>query len=390
MYCIECGSKMPGEASFCIECGTQVVTVEQEETAAAGVSPVAAPVYEQVVQQEQAAPRKMSPLMWILPSTSLVAGLAIIGVTLVYQAGVNSEVEETRLLAEEYALDGDYAKAELLLEDALEKRPNHRTIQMDLKWLQQAKEVDQHLADAKTQIAGQQYEQALATLKEAEQKASFGGTLGKSLMLEIEAEKIGATVAGVDDSLQTPAGGDFPLPEVPAGDGVQIPDVSGITDDVSQALVDATIAEATSLMEQGRYDEALDALDATLYYEPDNRELLALWDQIMAEQGYGPQGVDIASGEQPLEVLSSEVTFVGYGGFEIKGTVQNISDRTVEGIFLYFTLANDDGSFSEEMSTYVDPYALQPGETGTFEYFYYAEDQTKLNITVTESEWYEY
>lgn len=90
----------------------------------------------------------------------------------VYEAYIDRRVEQTRIRAEELALQGNFDQAERLVNQALSKRPLHKTLQADLACIKEGREVRQKLNEAWEKSGQQQFNQALSLADQAEEIVS--------------------------------------------------------------------------------------------------------------------------------------------------------------------------------------------------------------------------
>jgi tetratricopeptide (TPR) repeat protein len=400
VFCTQCGTKIPDSSRYCTACGAAVLDASGKPVAAMSAmssGPTARNSYAASAPDQV----KLRPVMWVMPLTSFVVALLIIGGTYLYQVSVDDDVERSRKIAENYVLKGEMQKAEILLKSALEKRPNHKTIQADLHWIDLVQGVEKLMQTAQEQTQGKDYAKALATLEQAEKQAgSFAGELGDSLRRRITDQKHAVTVAQVKAELDGKQTLEELAPLLTKVADLNLPEAKQAAAEVRKRMAEVALAQAKTLVDQKQFDSALTLINKALGYDASNEQLLAYKEQIasqqtafeQAEQQRLEQAMIAAAREEEanrtkaVQVVSVEGQAGEYGDYIITGQVKNSGTRPVSDVYVTFTLTNANGD-REELSTYVSPYTLQPGETGTFDYTYYLLDESDLKVEVTDVTW---
>lgn len=422
MFCSNCGTKLQEDSKFCNRCGASVSPVEpvaqteivewekpgrspvamSAETEIAAAYEIGTPMSAVAVSGVPVARRRIGLFVWLLPTVSLIVAAVLIGAVYLYQMNINRQVDRLLQEGEKLALEGKLAEGKAVIEDAIEKRPDHRILLADRALLTDAISLQSRLSGTDGQLKNKKYEDALKEVDKL--KSELAARSGPVY------EKLAASAANMEERIvvaQVNAGAAVKKTVeelVPLLNNVKAykgEDAQKSMKQIKQKIVDISYEEASAQLKEKQFAEAMSTIEEALKYDEANQKLIALKTEVEkqkktfedAENSRIQQAIEAAAQEdtknrtQAVKLISINAYTDADGYFNVEGTVKNTATRSISDVVIYIDILDADKNIVDQATVYVTPNELDTGETGTF-YDYYYNLGSMDTVSVTRTEWH--
>jgi tetratricopeptide (TPR) repeat protein len=320
--------------------------------------------------------------VWLLPVTTSILVIGSLAGYYLYDAYTARKVEEWRNDAETLALEGNYGDSRLLLEQALDKRPNHKTLQKDLDWVKQGEYIRQQIQDAEEQLKQQQFQKAISIIEKAELITQHSsGLFYEKLGKQLSAQKMLITVAQIKNEIpykKTIEELGLLLGKL---SGFQSPEAEAATGEIGNQIGEIAYGQANDLLAKKQFSSALAIVEQALQYNPEDNKLLSFKNTIeqqkqsfeQAERQRIEQAMAFEAKEtakdrtRSVEVVNIRQWVSNSGDFHLSGEVRNIGSHPIKMIQIHYDVYDSNGQKLVSGQTYAYPNYLGSGETGRFE-----------------------
>ncbi|QGH34356.1 zinc ribbon domain-containing protein [Gracilibacillus salitolerans] len=381
-FCPHCGGHVEAIETFCVSCGKRLPEDINQRT----------------------LPVKPSKKWWLLPIISLILAGGMIG-SIFFVTNYQSEkalafYEE----ATEMALIGDYEQAITLLEQALDYKENFPAAEEVIAFLNVATEVQHNFEQIDTLNEQSKFVESFNVIRESEDDLQkFNGDLTDQLLEQ--------NIAMKNQTLLKQA--TYKLNNNPTTDELKalIWEIEDITHDkatelqeeVHQKLVSMTYQEATTLLEEFQFSQALRVIEDTLKAVESSEQLESLKTTVnkektafeSAQEQRIEQALSAFEEEQELneshaiELIDIQVQ-KEKDNWIITGQLKSVATVPIHSILVSYSVHDKDEDTLVENDVYVFPETLYPNEVGNFEFTHFDvdTDYERLTPKVEEITWY--
>ncbi|WP_338833967.1 hypothetical protein MHLNE_03430 [Moorella humiferrea] len=392
MFCQYCGNKIKDGAIFCDRCGHKLALSKDEQ------------LNSQVKQEESLEstttelkiPAK-SKSIWLLPLVTAVVVAFVLSGYYIYEKNISRLVEQKRMQAEDLALNGELDKAEKLISDALKRRPLHKTLQADLAYVREGKDIQSKLKEAWENAKKQQFNQALSLIEQTEKKV-YGkeGDFYKYLSQQINDKKSAVNIMQVKQEMNNKNSIEELAALLTKISSFKVKEAQDVAEVIKSKICQLIYAKANELLKKKDFNGALALVKQGLDYDSENKQLLSFQQTIeqqkaafeQKEQMVLEQALLAAAREeainrtQAVEVVQCNGSVTDQGDFRVWGTVRNVATRPIYMVEIYYTIFDSNGNALTTDSTYVYPNYLNPQDQGNFDstiYGLWQGNQVKIN-----------
>ncbi|WML46706.1 FxLYD domain-containing protein [Neobacillus sp. PS3-34] len=422
MYCHKCGTKAAeADAQFCAKCGTELavgqiampanedLTVDKiehndNETINDSINH-SIPSETTTAQQHRASKRieGQSSLLWpiAIPIISLIiAGGASWGYYS-HQKHINQEVVGLKEKAEEVALKGKYKEALLPLKEAQNLRPDYEILNEDKTRIENAIKLNKSLDSISDSLKTQQFDTAdkqITSFKDSLKKLE--GPLFTPFHKLIDEKSTTLAVAKIKMEINDLSTVEKLAEKLTALSSIQSAEKDEVQKLILAKIVDVSTKGAEAQLTKKQFTDAISTIDKGLEYSSKDTKLLSFKDRIQKEQTAFEKAEEQRL-EQAMEVAAQEdltnrtaavnveniyTSLDEYGDIHVTGEVKNTATKPISAITIYYDVYDLDGNFIGSDSTYVSPYYLEVGETGSFDDTYYGVYKD-ASVQVTQVTW---
>ncbi|MEW4368334.1 FxLYD domain-containing protein [Paenibacillus kandeliae] len=341
-------------------------------------------------------------LPWIVPVILLIAAAICVNAWYQHQQQINRQVVAFHQQAQQLALQGKYEDSEQQLQSALTLRPDHKALSSDLTIVQTAHRIHDKLQAVASKLKQNQLtpaEKSLTTLqKTLDQRKESIFTREKKLAARNQDLLAVLKVKQELDGLDTVEALAYKLDEVERLDSNEADEVKTL---IVNKIVNLSLKNAENQLQKNDFTSATATVKLGLQYDEDNDKLKSLQQRIQSQQQAFEQAEQqrIERAEQQAEqedlnnrtaaVEPSDVTAVlnEYGDIEISGSVENVATRPIYSVDVEYSAYDANGNYLFSSSAVVEPYYLQPGESGTYSSYEYGWYE-QVTIQVDHITWY--
>ncbi|KYH30569.1 FxLYD domain-containing protein [Neomoorella mulderi] len=397
MFCQYCGNKIKDGSIFCDCCGHKLASTK--DTISLGQQLCGQVKQEKSLEStttELKTPAK-SKSIWLLPLvTAIVVAVALSGYY-IYEKNISRLVEQKRMQAEDLALNGELDTAEKLISDALKRRPLHKTLQADLAYVREGKDIQSKLNEAWENAKKQQFNQALSLIEQTEKKV-YGkeGDFYKYLSQQINDKKSAVNIMQVKQEMNNKNSIEELAALLTKISSFNVKEAQDVAEVIKSKICQLIYAKANELLKKKDFNGALALVKQGLDYDSENKQLLSFQQTIeqqkaafeQKEQMVLEQALLAAAREeainrtQAVEVVQCNGSVTDQGDFRVWGTVRNVATRRIYMVEIYYTIFDSNGNALTTDSTYVYPNYLNPQDQGNFDstiYGVWQGNQVKIN-----------
>ncbi|RJE88564.1 hypothetical protein D3P07_11250 [Paenibacillus sp. 1011MAR3C5] len=413
MYCHHCVRSYAEDARYCSQCGRRlhshriIETANWEEALSEGAASLE--LAGEVVITGRSMPNAVQGkrgLGWPIPLA--LAGLAFVVTMAVilyyqYEKGVNETVLRLQSEARTAALSGEYIVALEKLEDALEARPAFKALAADVEIIQHVLELERMTEQIETRLSVGMIDEAESGLNRL--KTEFGGhkepiydklrekldELNMKLTLQKLTKEYEAltTVKELGEMLNVV-------------NGLIGEEAAELRQQIIVSIQDITAREVDQLLARKNFTGATAAVNRSLAWAREDKELLALLNKIKEEQSryerLEQQRIeqamqraaeeDLINRTSAVEVVSVEKTLDEFGDLTIEGTLKNIATRAIYSVVVEVIVQSKDGAVLSRGKATVTPEYIEAGEQMTFTTTVYGIYSDETTVVVDKAEWY--
>ncbi|REK74913.1 FxLYD domain-containing protein [Paenibacillus paeoniae] len=414
MYCHHCVRSYTEDAKYCSQCGRRLYShriieaVHWEEALSEGAASLelageAAVISGQSVPTEGESKRGLT---WPLPiGLVLLAFLVTTSVFLYYhyEKNVNETVLRLQSEARTAALSGEYIVALEKLEDALEARPKFNALAADVEIIGHVLELERMIAQIGTRLSVGMTDEAEAGLNRL--KTEFGGhkePIYDKLREKLDELNMKLTLLKLTKEYEALTTVKELGEMLNVVNGLIGEEAAELRQQIVGSIRDITAREIEQLLVRKNYTGAISAVNRSLAWAREDKELLGLLKKIKDEQAryerLEQQRIeqamqraaeeDLINRTAAVEVISLEKTLDEFGDLTIEGTLKNIATRAIYSVAVEVIVQSKDGDVLSRGKATVTPEYIESGELMTFTttvYGIYSED---TNIVVDKAEWY--
>lgn len=319
---------------------------------------------------------------WLFPVITSFLVIGSLGGYYLYESYTDRQVENLRDDAETLALQGKFGESKTLLEQALNKRPNHKTLQKDLDWVKQGEYIQQQIQDAQDQSKQQQFQKAIAIIEKAESITRTNpGLFYEKLGKQLAAEKTAVTVAQIKSEIKDKKTIEELGLLLGKLNGFQTPEAAAAADEICTQIGEIAYGDANDLLTKKQFTSALSIIEQALQYNPEDEKLLSFKNTIeqqkqsfeqaerqRIEQAMAYEAKETAKDRtRSVEVVNVRNWVTNAGDFHLAGDVRNIGSRPIKMVQIHYDVYGSNGQKLASGQTYVYPNYLGRGETGRFE-----------------------
>ncbi len=381
-FCPNCGSQVEIMETFCVSCGKRLP--------------------EDINKRK--LPEKPSKKWWLLPTVSLILASCIIGSTYFITNYQSNKALNYYDEAAEMALIGDYQQAINLLERALDYKENFPAAEEVIAFLNVAMEVEEDIKQVETLNEQRKFAESFNIIRNSEADLQkFSGDLTDQLMEENLATKNQTLLKQATYKLNndpTTAELKALLWEV---EDITHEQADELHEEVHQKLVSMTYQEATALLEDFQFSQALHVIEDTLKVVESSEQLDSLKTTInkektafeSAQEQRIEQALSAFEEEQELneshaiELIDIQIQ-EEKDNWVITGQLKSVATVPIHSILVSYSIRDKDDNTVLENDVYVFPETLYPDEEGNFEFTHYDvnTDYERLTPKVEEVTWY--
>lgn len=407
MYCNQCGRRLElqGEGDW--------PGLGMEEAAASAESVAAAPAVYRGLEAERKRGERTKRSRTeerggrlaaaLLPVIVLFLSAGGVFAYYIYESGINNDVRQLHVKAQQEGLDGHYQEALRLLELASAKRPEYGALLDDAAAVREAIKAEEELRAVNGLIGKRSFGDAQLRLEQLRSKLHLRSEplFGKlNEQLETASVSLAVEQAAVQlESLHT-------LDELVA----KWQEVKGMTGEqaerlqakLSEKIVTVSGEEASRLLEKKRFSDAIAAVEAGLERDPGNKALTSLKQQIAvakekfeeAEQRRIEDAMQMAAAEDlrnhtaAVEVERIERKLDDEGRLSLTGHLVNAATRPIYTVKIRFTVYSAEGDTLATGEADATPNYVEPGEAMTFKWTLEKVKRTDVEVVVDHATWY--
>ncbi|MGP4040467.1 hypothetical protein ACTWP4_11340 [Gracilibacillus sp. D59] len=381
-FCPNCGGQVQDIETFCVSCGKKLP--------------------EDI--KKRILPVKPSKKWWFLPALSLIIACSVVGSAYFFTNYQSNKALSYYDEATEMALIGDYDQAKALLEQALEYKENFPAAEEVLAFLNVATEIEQNFDQITKLMEENKFTEAFNIIRQSEDDIQkFTGDLTDQIMEQ--------NIAVKNQILLKQA--TYKLNNNPTTDELKalIWEIEDITHDqaaklqqeVQQKLVSMTYQEATALLEDFQFSQAIRVIEDTLKVVESSEQLESLKTTVnkektafeSAQEQRIEQALSAFEDEQELnESHAIELIDIQLkeekGDWIITGQLKSVATVPIHSILVSYSVKDKEDNTVLENDVYVFPETLYPDEVGNFEFTHFDVDTEyeRLKPKVEEITWY--
>lgn len=389
MFCYNCGSELLDDAVFCENCGVKVDEGINEEI-----------FQKDSLQGDSSIIGKK--LKFILPIVCFILAIILNVTCYVYESKITASVENMRLQAEELALKDKISEAIILVDKALDLRPNNKALQLDKIALKDGENVESHVISVEGYIKKQDYTKALSELdisnKEIEDNI---GSFYVMLKRNIENKRIGVTILQIKSEMNNKNSIEELNNLLVRISGYDVVEAKDTVAAIKTKIVDISYNKANDMLKKNNFADAELAINDGLKYDSSSEKLLSFKGAIekhkqdfeLQEKNRIEQAMVSAAKEDEnnrtnaVEVLQSNILLDEYGDCVVSGKVKNIATKPISSIQIYFTVYDINNNELGTDYAYIFPDYLEISGTGDFESVQYGMPDAH-HIKITNTTWY--
>ncbi|RJX39686.1 hypothetical protein D3P09_09775 [Paenibacillus pinisoli] len=413
MYCHHCVRSYAENARYCSQCGRRLHSHRIIESAgweearsegAASIELAGGPAFD-----GRAAPAEAMykpGLGWQLPLA--LAGLAfVVAIAVVmyyqYEKGVNETVLRLQSEAKTAALSGEYIVALEKLEDALEARPRFKSLTADIEIIQHVMELERMTGQIDTSLSIGMIDEAESGLNRL--KTEFGGhkePIYDKLRDSLDELNMKLTLLKLTKEYETLTTVKELGEMLNVVNGLIGEEAAELRGDIIVSIQDITAREVEQLLARKNFTGATAAVNRSLAWVREDKELLALLNKIKEEQSryerLEQQRIeqamqraaeeDLINRTSAVEVVGVEKTLDEFGDLTIEGTLKNIATRAIYSVVVEVIVQSKDGAVLSRGKATVTPEYIEPGEQMTFTTTVYGIYSEETTVVVDNAEWY--
>ncbi|WP_411349164.1 FxLYD domain-containing protein [Paenibacillus sp. WLX2291] len=346
--------------------------------------------------------RLRKALPWIVPIIVLIVAIICVNARYEHEQQVNRQVSAFHQQAQQLALQGKYDDSEQQLQSALNLRPAHKALSSDLTIVQTAHRIHDKLQAVSSRLKQNQLapaEKSLTTLQQTLDKRQES-IFAREKKLAARNQDLLAVlkVKQEVDGLDTVEALAYKLDEVERLDSSEADEVKTL---IVDKIVNLSLKNAENLLQKNDFTAATDTVKLGLQYDENNDKLTSLQKRIASQQQAFEQAeqqrIERAVQQAEQEDLNNRTAAVEpsdvsavlneYGDIEISGSVENVATRSIYSVDVEYSAYDANGNYLFSSSAVVEPYYLQPGESGyysSYEYGWYEQ----VTIQVDHITWY--
>ncbi|MBH0228880.1 zinc ribbon domain-containing protein [Halobacillus yeomjeoni] len=383
--CPHCKKEVSEGSRYCSQCGQPIKGTEEHH-----------------IHKEKSG--KKSKRWWpvIVPVITLIIMTITFFVVYTHQKNVNEEVLNMKKQAEESALSGNYEKAEKILVQAVDRRPEFQVLQSELNAVQTALFLSEELDDVEKQIKENQLKTAESELKKIQnQIQEQKSRLLVTLTPEANHLESRITVMKVNDEISRLSTVDELAGKLNTLSGLNLEEASKVRKKINEKIITLSTKKAEDALAQKQYSEAIAIVDQALQYVSNDEKLMQLKERIKQEQTAFEQEQrkrlekameqaaedELKNKTDALEVVEAKLTKDEYGDIKVTGKVKSVATQIISTITAKYDILNEKGKVVKSEEAKVYPIYLNPGDVGTFEKVYYELDDGEYSVKITEMEW---
>ncbi|WP_163099390.1 FxLYD domain-containing protein [Peribacillus alkalitolerans] len=417
MYCNQCGEKMSKESRFCSNCGAEVQSISNIDSET-DINEESIPMVEEQKYVE-ALPEDDKPnnvpethvqvenkFLRFLPVLAPIVSILVVGIGLSFyffqQKEVNADVLKLKGVAEESAINENYAQAKRLIQQALSKRPSYLALTEDLEVIEKAMEYEKILTSVSKQIQKNNFADASKEITSLKQKLKdVEGPVFENIHKQVEVKEIKITVGTIKKELNGLKTVDQLGGKLSILSSLPEKEASAVKTEIINRIVQISSNEVENELSENNFTEAFAIIEKGLQFAVNHEKLLSLKKRVEqsqiafgnSEQQRIEQAMEAAAQEDlknktaAVQVSDLSVEISEYGDLYISGQVQNVATTSISSITVYFTIYDANNNYIDEGYATVNPYYLEPGEWGYFEDSYYGVYQD-VNVEIDHCTWY--
>ncbi|RWZ60841.1 zinc ribbon domain-containing protein [Halobacillus fulvus] len=378
-YCSQCGHHIQEGSRYCSQCG--------------------APTMD---EQPSSVHTKKRWTPYLIPCIAVIGCCIALLFLYHYEKETNEEVLNAKQQAEELAMNGDYAAAEKILVQAIDKRPDYKALTDNLTAVQSARLLQEEISRVSQVIENGKLKTAREQLGRVQQRIqNKEGQLYATLNPETNHLDSKITVLMINEELSRLKDVDELASRLNRLSGLNLNEASQVRKKVTEKMVSVSTERAEDALLNRQYTEAVIIVDQALQHVSNNESLLQLKDRIQQEQiAFEEQQqqrleqamVQAAEDElknlnDALEMMEVEWKKDEFGDYKLSGKVKSVATQIISAVTATYEIVDKNGEVVKKDSSKVYPFYLNPGDEGTFEKVYYEMEDKEYSVRVTGMEW---
>ncbi|WP_188205626.1 zinc ribbon domain-containing protein [Alkalibacillus aidingensis] len=380
MYCPKCGAKTKHDEAYCVVCGAQLPKDLEERT-----------------QNIDGFNR-----WWLAPIITF-ACILLLGIGLhFYLEYNNSKAIEAYETGVEYALEGQYKRAQDHFEEALTYNSNLEVASTNVDFMDIALEINDQLQDIDTLIEQGAFQQAMQITQESENRLSnYNGEIINQLLDSIIDKRNQVRLSQVKQRIEE----DPPIEELKILlwqlDSVDHDEAEELREMMRNRIINYTVSEANEMLQDHQFSTAKAIVDDGLRIDPENERLTSLKTTIekqridfetqqreIIEQAMSQYELEQEQNENhAVELLDVEVDVNEFDEVIVAGELKSVATVPIHSIRIQYSLFDEDEELVTENETYLFPDTLYPDEVGEFEHTHY-DIPENVTINIDQITWY--
>ncbi|WP_027623074.1 FxLYD domain-containing protein [Clostridium lundense] len=430
MICPDCGHYLNTEDKFCPNCGSKIsldnidnknniyskldeedknsktllmTPIWNEENLPDSLKNVISPkdldIEEQIIEEDYSSDNGKS--VFLFPIISALIACSVVVITYSYEHYTNWKTLSIQKQAESLALSGDIDKSLSLINDELGKRPNYESLQVDLKFLNNGKNIYNTLTEVDKLTKQNKLDEALDLVTRTEKSLSnASGPFFKNLNKKVIEKRNVVSLALVKNEMKNKKSLEELIPLYEKVLVIDTEQSKKLLNELKNQICNIAYNNANEYLNKKNFDTALTEINKGLQFDKTDKKLLSLSKIIQEKKNKFEQEEKkrieqaIASAVEEenknqinsVKVLNSTSNTNSNGDFIVSGEIKNIGTKPIYSIKIFYDIYNSNGQVIASFSTFVYPNYLHPGDKGKFEFTHY-DLKNAQKIQVTKSTW---
>ncbi|MDQ0160058.1 FxLYD domain-containing protein [Alkalibacillus salilacus] len=385
MYCPRCGSKTKENEAYCVICGAQL---------------------PKDFDDRKRSPNRINR-WWFTPLVTLICVLLIAIGLHFYLEYNNSRAQSLYNEGVDYALDGQYSKAQDQFEKAQTYNPNLEAAKTNEEFMNTALEVSEKLTNASTLMEQGAFQQAVQITQEAENDISgYDGEIINQILDTIMNTRNEIRVSQINQRLEDNPGLEELKILIWQAESLEHEEAGELESLIRERIVNHVSNEANEMLQTNQFSAALSLIDDGLRYAPENEQLTSLQSTVenqksdfetqqqeRIEQALSQYELEQEHNENnAVEMVEINATLNEFDEIEVVGEVKSVATRPIHSVSITYTLNDGDENEILNNEVFAYPDTLQPDETGQIDYTHSDLpddfDAEEIAVNVDQIKWY--
>ncbi len=382
-HCPYCGMRVKEDESYCIKCGRKLPE-------------------DMLMRLEN---RKEFNKFWFIPIATLAIVLLSSGIYYVFMQNQLADAKDLYNNAEQQAMDGNFKKAQDMLEASLDNSNGFHQAELALNYVQKGMAIESDIKHADTLMENEEFQQALSLINKAENSIkNYEGAAVTELVNSLTSKRNKIKL----EQLKYKLNHDPEINELKTlvweAETIKTEKGKKITKNIRNQIINYTYSKASEQLNGKQFSDAMIIVKEGLKYAPESEKLQSLKTTIdkekiafeTAQRKRIEQAINTAEQErqfnrnEAIELVSVSLDNNKQGKLVVKGKVKSNATVPINTILVEYSLSTKDGNNFSSNEVYVYPDTLYPDETGKFEFTHYdiEKQNTAIKVQVDTINWY--